>query len=40
MKKNYFDLKLEVLTLTDDIVRTSNGDNIVNDNNDDYNFQE
>lgn len=40
MKKNYFDLELEVLTLTDDIVRTSGGDNIVSDNNDDYNYYE
>ena len=40
MKKNYFNLELEVLTLTDDIVRTSSADNIVNDNNDDYNYQE
>ena len=40
MKKNYFDLELEVLVLTDDIVRTSEGDNVVNDNNDDYNYHE
>ena len=39
MKKNYFNLEVEVLGLMDDIVRTSSADNVVNDNNDDYNYQ-
>ena len=36
MKKNYFNLEVEVLVLEEEIVRTSGGDNVLTDGNDDY----